>query len=482
MRHIYAGHRGEREGLLLLALAAVPAGTDLALASGPAAPVSSAALTSLLGAVFFTVASLFLYLDWRLHAAPGRAWLVAAMAVLSCQLLSASGLALDPSQVGRQPEAAPLVIDLVMTCVVLGMAAIGLREHAPRLGDPLLVGLAVGVLGAISKPALAPFSATLPVSPRSVIVPAVVLAYVALAVVVLRHPLPRWVTTHLALSITMLAGAYVLASTPGAVPHLAAGTLLLCSGAWWAGAAIALQRRSVEQEHERVVWAESSLLSHELEHRASREAMHALKSTIAGLTRASELLERPDLTPEARQHLEHTVTNELARMERLLSMSPVAETEVVNLDSTLDAVLDLHRVQGRTFAWTPSGNSVLGRQDDVAEAVNILLDNAVKHGDASSGRVDVSVDEEEDMVRIAVSDGGPGVPAEMRQRIFEWGERGASSHGQGIGLSMARRLVSEQGGSLTLSEAGTGSSFVISLPTARRSMEDLHDRSQHASR
>jgi signal transduction histidine kinase len=205
-----------------------------------------------------------------------------------------------------------------------------------------------------------------------------------------------------------------------------------------------------------------------------------VKSTVAGLATASRLLADNDVPDDVRHRLEQTMTRELARMERLLWLPAHATPAIIDLDHTLDSLLDLHRVRGHHFSWEPTGARVVGLPDAIAEAVNILLDNAATHGDATSGRVDVSRDDaDEDMVRIAVSDGGPGVPAEMRQRIFEWGERGPASQGQGIGLHVAHRLVAEQGGSLTLEDPDVGSSFVIKLPAARTSEENHGACAEH---
>ena len=74
---------------------------------------------------------------------------------------------------------------------------------------------------------------------------------------------------------------------------------------------------------------------------------------------------------------------------------------------------------------------------------------------------------------IRVTDFGRGIPEDGRTGIFEWGRKGSESPGEGIGLHLAQRLMSEDGGSLRLAEdQGVGSSFVISLPAARRSIED----------
>ena len=136
----------------------------------------------------------------------------------------------------------------------------------------------------------------------------------------------------------------------------------------------------------------------------------------------------------------------------------------VDLDATLDVLLESHRAQGRTVEWEPSGVTVHATPDDVAEALNILLDNAATHGRTASR---VAVTRAEDLVEIAVSDEGPGVPLEAREGIFDWGVHGTDSPGEGIGLSVARRLVSEHGGTLTLAEPRRVPGFVVHHPAAR---------------
>jgi signal transduction histidine kinase len=64
----------------------------------------------------------------------------------------------------------------------------------------------------------------------------------------------------------------------------------------------------------------------------------------------------------------------------------------------------------------------------------------------------------------------------MRERIFDWGGRAGTGAGQGIGLHVARRLVTRHGGSLTLADQESrGSAFVVRLPAARAS-EEKHGR------
>jgi C4-dicarboxylate-specific signal transduction histidine kinase len=72
---------------------------------------------------------------------------------------------------------------------------------------------------------------------------------------------------------------------------------------------------------------------------------------------------------------------------------------------------------------------------------------------------------ESDQVRVIVSDEGPGVPEELRPAIFERGTKGPTG-GEGIGLSVAKVLANELGGSLDLREPepDRGAVFEMKLP------------------
>lgn len=192
---------------------------------------------------------------------------------------------------------------------------------------------------------------------------------------------------------------------------------------------------------------------------------------MAGLVSGSEMLDNPDVTPEARQRLWESMRRELDRMDRLLSgrMGPTAE---IDLDQALEPILELQRLKGRHVEVRGGGDVVQGRYDALAEVLNILVDNAATHGGVDHSVVEV-VRRDEETVDIRVSDEGRGIPPEQRDRIFDWGLRGEDSPGEGIGLHLAHRLMTEDGGSLRLAEQeGNGSSFVITLPAARRPVDE----------
>src|SRR5712691_4415028 len=96
-----------------------------------------------------------------------------------------------------------------------------------------------------------------------------------------------------------------------------------------------------------------------------------------------------------------------------------------------------------------------------------LLTNAIRHS-PDGGAIEVSANPESAHTMFAVIDHGPGVPPELRERIFEPFERfdPHSGLGTGLGLPVSRRLAAALGGSLTVEETpGGGATFILKIPS-----------------
>lgn len=97
-----------------------------------------------------------------------------------------------------------------------------------------------------------------------------------------------------------------------------------------------------------------------------------------------------------------------------------------------------------------------------------LLSNAVKFTPAG-GRIAVGLREREDRVSVSVSDTGAGMDEEVKAHLFDkfyQGDPSRATAGNGLGLSLAQRIVYVSGGAITVgSEPGRGSTFVVELPT-----------------
>src|SRR5205823_11239844 len=110
---------------------------------------------------------------------------------------------------------------------------------------------------------------------------------------------------------------------------------------------------------------------------------------------------------------------------------------------------------------------VRGDRTRLRQVLQNIVDNAVKFSPAR-GEARVTAAVRDGVVRISVSDLGPGVPAEDRRLIFEKFGRstaGSAKPGTGLGLFIARSIVEAHGGSLEVgSHRPRGSTFTVELP------------------
>ncbi|GAA1438419.1 hypothetical protein GCM10009641_43580 [Mycobacterium cookii] len=445
----------------------------------PAVRTLSSLGDGVVSGVFVTGAICAAVVTWRRHASPLTGWIVATGALVAAQALLVTTLALQGRQSG-DPAAGQALLLAAATAGLVAVVVPLLRLDQVRhvVDDGFAIGLGMGVVAAghvlLQLPAPAPGATSLPALAEA-IVGVVVLTHVAAVLLVLRQH-------ALSPSLALLLLTTVAVVGVGLVIHLwgSAGTVELtlvavaraATGAAWLGIGWAsLQRDAVvDDELEARMTAEIDLAV-QAGSRDQSERLHELRSTVAGLVNGSALLDNADIPDEARRHLCESVHRELQRMQRLLAGEHGSTTDL-DLDETLHLILDLQRLKGRHVELHTSGGTVRARYDSLAEVVNILMDNAATHGGCDHSLVEV-VRRDEETVDITVSDNGRGIPEDQRARIFDWGNRGVDSPGQGIGLHVAQRLMAEDGGTLRLAEArGPGSAFVISLPSARRSPEN----------
>ena len=96
-----------------------------------------------------------------------------------------------------------------------------------------------------------------------------------------------------------------------------------------------------------------------------------------------------------------------------------------------------------------------------------LLSNAVRHNDAETVEIEVAVEESGDEVLVRVTDNGPGIPDDFKQRVFEPATKRGGSPGDGLGLSLVKRLVDSYGGRVWFEDApGGGSAACVTLRRA----------------
>ncbi|KQS65914.1 hypothetical protein ASG41_14220 [Modestobacter sp. Leaf380] len=119
------------------------------------------------------------------------------------------------------------------------------------------------------------------------------------------------------------------------------------------------------------------------------------------------------------------------------------------------------------------GVAVPGRLTDPVDVTTVLgnlVDNAVAAlAGRTGGVVELDLVQDGDTLVLAVADNGPGVPAELGDRVFESGVTGRPSGEGGIGLGLVRQVARARGGAARLASAGGdgelgGAVFVVELP------------------
>ena len=116
-----------------------------------------------------------------------------------------------------------------------------------------------------------------------------------------------------------------------------------------------------------------------------------------------------------------------------------------------------------------SGNAtapVLARPQALRRCLNNLLDNARRYG---GGKIDISIQEREDVLEIRIQDHGPGIPEADMERVFEpyvriESSRARQTGGSGLGLAIARAIARSHGGDVKLdARPGGGLTAILSI-------------------
>jgi signal transduction histidine kinase len=134
------------------------------------------------------------------------------------------------------------------------------------------------------------------------------------------------------------------------------------------------------------------------------------------------------------------------------SMDTSETMQMLDLDSLLDSVCaDAVDASQRVDLVGHAGMALLGRPLDLRRCLVNLIDNAVKYGHAAK----VTVDRINGAARIRVRDAGPGIPATELGRVFDpfyrvETSRSRESGGTGLGLTIARNIAEQHGGSIRL--------------------------------
>jgi two-component sensor histidine kinase/CheY-like chemotaxis protein len=228
--------------------------------------------------------------------------------------------------------------------------------------------------------------------------------------------------------------------------------------------AVAEERRAAEAQRFAEVGRIASAMAHELKTPLATVELYAnllrrrLASHEAELQQIDVIKDQTSLCLERIGAILHSINPDAARSSgmALTPVAPLVRTVVSN---------QRRRNKGARLSLRVSANGArVGlAESDLRSVISNLVTNALEVT-SGKGPVDVRVDEDGEMIRLRVSDRGPGLPdSDVFAAFFT-----TKSSGTGLGLWLVRRLVEDAGGQIgARARRGGGAVFEVELPLPR---------------
>ena len=209
---------------------------------------------------------------------------------------------------------------------------------------------------------------------------------------------------------------------------------------------------------------------------------HQLKTPLASLVMFTDLMkENEDMPKEDRAKFLDKCDEQEVRMEWLImnllkvgrleagavnfkrERQPLRETIELAVSSLIG---EAERKNQKLIVTGDLDCEVVHDREWLGEAISNITKNAIEHTQ-DSGEIEIRVSEGKIIKNIYIKDNGPGIPKDIRKKVFKRFYKGESSTDPksiGIGLSLSKSIVEELGGEIRLiSEEGEGTTFIISF-------------------
>jgi signal transduction histidine kinase len=211
---------------------------------------------------------------------------------------------------------------------------------------------------------------------------------------------------------------------------------------------------------------------------------HDMRHSLSAIYANAEFLERDDRSASARSELlveiQEAVLAITERIDSLLQFGSSGRTnplvhESVSLVVEKAAAAVRFHPDGRNVSITvgklPPAEADIDARNLESAIYNLLL-NACQAATHSTHvpEVKVHLTDVDERIYVTISDNGPGIPASVRRTLFDPFVTAGKPNGTGLGLTLARRIAEEHGGSVTLEESNLGRTvFTLSLTKNRLS-------------
>ncbi|QIB67221.1 sensor histidine kinase [Kineobactrum salinum] len=245
---------------------------------------------------------------------------------------------------------------------------------------------------------------------------------------------------------------------------------------------------------DRLDWLRRRLL--ELEQQKShflRNVSHELKTPLTNIREACELLAEPASAgaDEQQQRIVRILRDNSIRLQAMIEellrfgahghLDDTTVKTAVPLDTLVSGVIERQGLgaSARNVDLRAELQPLVARGSErqLELIVDNLLSNAIKYSPRGS-TVALRLHQWQREARLDVSDRGPGIPQEYRERVFDWFFTGARPDdclipGTGMGLAIAREYAQRNGGDIRILETAKGTCFRLTLEVA-----DQHDQVQ----
>jgi signal transduction histidine kinase len=214
--------------------------------------------------------------------------------------------------------------------------------------------------------------------------------------------------------------------------------------------------------------------------------VHDLKNPVNSMDLHAQLLLRDPALPERSRNSATQIRAEARQLARmilnLLDLSKGDEGKLVAKQADVDAASLVDGVFGELGAAAQvrrvkleangTANRITADEDLLRRTLANLLENAIRHA-ATDTTVSVSIASNGADTEIRVVDRGPGIPAELRERVFdpfvqvEGNDLRSTRTGRGLGLAFCKLAVEAHGGRIWIEDASPGAIFCVSIPHGR---------------
>lgn len=209
---------------------------------------------------------------------------------------------------------------------------------------------------------------------------------------------------------------------------------------------------------------------------------HDLKAPLRAISSLAEWIEEDageSLSTDSRKNLQ-LLKGRVQRMENLIHgiLAYAKAGKIKGNNKLIDTEAFTHEIveilaTNSTFTCTFSGEWPIIETDTIRlhQVLLNLISNAIKHNDKKEIHIELNCQMKSGNIQLSITDNGPGIEPEYHEKIFVLFQTLTTRdqfESTGIGLSIVKKIIEEQGGEIQVkSSMGKGTSFIFTWPTER---------------